>query len=231
MEAAADTDSPEDRFKAIAAVAWNALEIDPQLASEAFLKLPEDNPERIRLIQHYAMRLAEQNHEEAIAWANTLESDLESATAHGQVALTLAESDPLGAANLISESGMVGHDLDVAVVQIIQRWAAKSPSDAAAWVAGFPPGSAREAGIKSIAAQWLQTDARAAFSWYSGLDDTGFRKEAALGMEETLLQQPQSIRDTWLQHADAGIKNELEQQRKKAMEAIGDNIPHPQDSN
>lgn len=228
LEAAAKIKSSEERFKAIAEVAWNALEIDPELASEAFLKLPEGNPERIRLIQHYALRIAEQNHEEAIAWANALESDLESATALSQIALTLADTDPRGAANLISESGMAGREFDVAVVQVVQRWAAKSPPDAAAWVAGFPPGPAREAGIKYIAARWLQSDAPAAFSWFAALDDTGVRKEAALGLEETILQQPQDIRDAWLQHANAGNRSELEQQRKKAVETVGDNIPRPQ---
>jgi hypothetical protein len=131
LEAAAGIESSEGRFKAIAAVEWNTFEMDPDLASEAFLKLPEENPERIRLIQHYAIRLAEQNHEETIVWANALGSDLESATALCQIALTLAETDT------------------------------------------------------------------------------------------------QAIRDAWLQHADAGIESEIEQQREKALETVGDNIPKP----
>jgi len=39
------------------------------------------------------------------------------------------------------------------------------------------------------------------------------------------------FRNAWLQNADAEIRSGLEQQRKKAMETIGDNIPQPQVSN
>jgi hypothetical protein len=95
-------------------------------------------------------------------------------------------------------------------------------------VGSFPPGPARETGIKIIADRWLQADARAAFSWMATLQDAGVRKEAALGLEETILQQSKDIRDTWLQHADDGIRSELEQQHERAVEEVGDNIAPPQ---
>lgn len=227
LKTAADIDSPEAREKAIADVAWNALETDPELACQAFLQLPTGSPEKIRLIQHYAMRLAEQNTDEALAWAGTLESEQEISAAHSQIALTLAEIDPQRAASLLSESGIVSREFDVAVVQVIQRWAAQSAPETAAWVTMFPPGPAREAGIKIIADRWLHADAAAAFSWLATLQDADVRKEAALGMEEAILQQPGDIRDTWLHHADASIRSELEQQREQAIEEVGDNIPPP----
>ncbi|HSH14844.1 MAG TPA: hypothetical protein VLD18_02345, partial [Verrucomicrobiae bacterium] len=142
---------PVDREKAIAEVAWNALETDPELAAEAFLKLPHDSPERLRLIQYHGMRLAESDPEAAIAWADGLESEQETAAAKGVIALTLAETEPLRAANLISESGIAGREFEVAVVQIIQRWAAKDPVEAVAWVASFPASPARQAGIRAVA--------------------------------------------------------------------------------
>jgi hypothetical protein len=231
LKTAADIESPAAREKAIADVAWNALETDPDLAVKAFLQLPTGSPEKIRLIQHYAMRLAEQNPDEALAWAATLESEEEISAAHSQIALALAETDPQRAANLLSESGIVSREFDVTVVQVVQRWAAQSPPETAAWVAMFPPGPAREAGIKIIADRWLQADPQAAFSWLAELKDAGVRKEAALGMEESILQQPGDIRDTWLQHADDSIRSELEQQRERAVEEVGDNIPPPQSWN
>lgn len=224
LKSAVGIESPAAREKAIADVAWNALETDPDLAVEAFLQLPTGSTEKIRLIQHYAMRLAEQNPDEALAWAATLGSEEEISAAHSQIALALAETDPRRAASLLSESGIVSHEFDVTVVQVVQRWAAQSPPDTAAWVARFPSGPAREAGIKIIADRWLQADPQAAFSWLAALQDTGVRKEAALGMEEAILQQPKDIRDTWLQHADDSIRSELEQQRQPAIEEIGDNI-------
>lgn len=227
LEATAAIESSEERFRTIASAAWNALEIDPKLASEAFLQLPENNPERIRLIQHYAMRLAEQNHQEAVEWANSLESDLESSTALSQIALAIAESDPRRAANILSESGMEGREFDVAITQVVQRWAAQSPPDAAGWVSLFPQGAARETGIRMIVEQWLPRDTPTAFAWLEGIKDPQLRKETARAMEGVILQQKQEVRDEWLKHAKPGIQAELDQQRDQAIKDVGDNIPPP----
>lgn len=227
LKTAESIESPAVREKALADVAWSALEIDPELAREAFQQLPADGTEKLRLIQHYAMRLAEHDPDEAIAWAATLGTELEIAQAYGHIALVLAESNPERAANLLSDTGLGGHGFDVVVVQVLQRWAARTPSAAAAWVALFPPGPAREAGIKIVVGKWLQADAQAAFSWLAALQDARVRKEAALGLELAIIQQPRDIRDTWLQHADDGLRSELEQQRPDAIREVGDNIPPP----
>jgi hypothetical protein len=224
LETALAIPATEARTKALAEVAWNAIETDPEAAHLAFQQLPPEHPEKIRLIQHYAMRVAERDPEEAMDWASTLETEQEVATAKSHIALALAETDPRRAANLLSESGIAGRDFDVALVQVIQRWAAKSPPDAAAWVATFPPSAAREAGIKFIAEQWLAGDASAAFRWYDELDGTALRQEAARAMEGVILQQPKETRDAWLQHANDKIRRELDQQREQSIREIGDNI-------
>ena len=217
--------SASDREKAYAEVAWNALEIDPGLAGEAILHLQPNSQEKLRLIRHQAMRLAERNPEEALAWAATVGTEEEVTAAYGQIALVIAETDPRRAADILSESGIIGREFDVAVVQVIQRWAAKSAPDAAAWVSSFPPGAAREAAAGIIAGLWLASDAPASFTWFDSLSDIQMRKETARAMEGIILQQPKEIRDAWLQHADARIQNELEQQREQAMMDVGDNIP------
>ena len=227
LKAAAEIESSATREKAIADVAWSAMDIDLDLACEAFLQLPTGSADKIRLIQHYAMRLAEQNPDEALAWASTLESEQEITAANSQVALVIAESDPRRAANLLSDSSIVSREVDVTVVQVVQRWAAQSPPDAADWVTKFPPGPAREAGMKIIADRWLQVDANAAFSWLAAVQDPSIRKEASLGLEESILQQPQPIREAWLQHADDAILSELAQQREPAIEEVGNNITAP----
>jgi hypothetical protein len=184
LKSAAGIESLATREKAIADVAWNALETDPDLAWEALLQLPADGSEKIRLLQHYAMRLAEQNPDEALAWASTLGTSEEVAAACGQIALIIAETDPQRAANLLSESGIAGRTFDVATIQVIQRWAAQSPSNAAAWVALFPQGAAREAGIKIIAEQWLARDAPAAIAWSDTLHEEGLREEVTRAVKE-----------------------------------------------
>lgn len=225
MALASETRS--DRERELADVAWNALEIDPSLAVEALQQLSPNSPEKIRLIKHQAMRLAEQNPEQALAWAATVGSEEEVAAAFGQIALELAETDPRRAADLLSESGIVGRDFDVAVVQVVQRWAAISPPDAAAWVSSFPPSAARQAAVGIIAGQWLPSDPPASFTWIDSLKDPEMRKETARAMEGVILQQPEEIRDAWLGHADPWIRNELEQQRGQAIKDVGDNIPAP----
>lgn len=225
LQTALRIESSAVREKALADIAWSALETDPDLAHEAFLKLSANSPEKIRLIQHFAMRLAEQNPDEALAWADTLETEQEIAAAKGQIALAIAETDPRRAANLLSESGITGREFDVAVVQVIQRWTAQSPPDAAAWVSSFPPGAAREAGVRVIAGNWLPRDALAAFDWLDTLQDGELRKETARAMEGVILQQPQDIREAWLQRADTRIQSELEQQLEQAVKDVGDNIP------
>ncbi len=225
LQAAMDIESPADRGKALAEVAWNALDIDPELASEAFLQLPKGSDEKLRLIQHYAMRLAEQDPDEAIEWAAGLGFEQEIAAAMGRIALVLAETDPHRAANLLSESGIAGREFDVTAVEVLQRWAAQSPLDAAAWAVLFPPGAAREAGMTMIFERWLPRDAPAAFDWFSSLQDERLRKETARAMEGVILQQPQAIRDAWLQYADAPIRSEIAMQREQAIMDVGNNIP------
>ena len=126
---------------------------------------------------------------------------------------------------LLSESGVSGRDFDVAVVQVIQRWAAKSAPDAAAWVSAFPPGPSRVAGITEISKKWLPSDPSAAFTWMGGLKDEERKAEAARAMQGVLLQQPADVQKKWLEHADVGVRTELERQRAQAILDVGDNIP------
>ena len=225
LEAALKIESPAARERALADLAWNAVETDPKLACEAFLQLPAESTEKIRLIQHYAMRLAEQSPDEALAWAATVGSEREVSAAIAKIALVLADTDPRRAANLLSETGVASREFDVEVVQVLQRWAAQSPPDAAAWTIMFPPGAAREAGIQVISEQWLRRDAQTAFMWLETLQDDGLRKETLRAMEGVILQQPQEIQNEWLKHADAKIQSELEQQREHAIKDVGDNLP------
>ena len=225
LKAASELAVPAARDQAIAEIAWNALETDPDLAREAFQQLPADSVEKIRLIRHFAMRLAEQNLDEALTWAATLGTEKEIAAAHGQIALVISNTEPERAAKLLSDSGVAGREFDVSVVQVVQRWAATSPPDAAAWVALFPPGKFRQAGIQTVVSQWATTDAPATLAWMATLQDEALRKETALAMAQALLQQPPEVRDAWLQHADAGILGEIEQQRDQAVKAAGKQVP------
>jgi hypothetical protein len=208
--------NPEQREQAIARIAWDALELDPDLAREAFQQLAAESEEKIRLIQHFAMTLAEENVDEALKWADALGSEKEIAAARCQIALVLADTDPERAAGLLSESAIAGREFDVAVVQVLQHWAASNPPAAAAWVAMFPPGASREAGIKAVISPWLESDVPAVFSWIGKLGDETLRAEASAAMAGLLMEQTDAVRAGWLRHASPGIRAAIEQTMKEA---------------
>jgi hypothetical protein len=210
LENADRLDPTAGRERALAKVAWDSLELDPDLARDAIDRLAPDGAEKIRLIQHLAMRTAEGNPDEALQWAATLDSEPERAAAYGHIALVISATDPARAANLLSESGIEGRAFDVVVVQVLGRWAAQSPPDAAAWVAMFPPGKSREAGIGSVVSTWVQSDAAAAFSWMGALQDPALREESSKAMAEALLRQPEEIRQKSLETATPELRRELE---------------------
>jgi hypothetical protein len=209
---------PEQRDKLLVQAAWNAMELDPELAREAFESLMIESPDRIALIQHFAMRMADADPEEALKWAATLESEREAAAARVRIALVLADEDPSRAANLLSEYGLANREFEVALVQVLQRWSNKSPQDAAAWVAVFPPGEFRKAGVETVASGWLRSDPEAAFAWLTSLSDEAIRMEAGDAFAKSFLQQPPETREAWLGHADPQIREKLAHALRQAGE-------------
>lgn len=210
LKTAENIESPEQRNKALEEVIWNSLELAPELAQEGFRKLAPGSEEKKRLIQHFAMRQAEDALPDAISWASTLDTDLEKSLAFDSIALVLAESDPLRAAQMLSESGVAGRDFDVAVVQVVQRWAAISAADAAAWVVLFEPGEARRAGLKEVVAVWSRANPEGTLSWMDSLQDPAIHQEAVSGMAQTILELPEDGRHDLLQFATPEIRSSFE---------------------
>ncbi|MDP3849877.1 MAG: hypothetical protein Q8Q59_05180 [Luteolibacter sp.] len=209
-EAAARAEKIEEiraREKALAEVAWNALELDPEFAMEMFERLSADGPERILLIQHFAMRMANEDPDAALEWAEVLGTERETAAAQARIALVIADSDPRRAANLLSESGISSREFDVAIVQVLQSWAGQNAPEAAAWVVMFPPGGFRKAGVEAVVTEWAQSDAPAAFSWLAGLNDVAVRNEATHAMAAAWRQQEPELQESWLRAADARTRD------------------------
>lgn len=202
LQRADSLSSKEEREKALSQVAWDTLETDPDVCLKAYSKLAVDGAERIRLIQHFAMRRAEENPDEAMKWAESLGSEKEIATAKCQIALVLAEDNPLKAAGMLSESGIEGREFDVALVQVVQRWAGNSPAEAADWVVNFNPGEARTASIREIVSRWIEQDPAAVFSWKSGLTDPAIQQEITAALVEAAANEPGDSKPKWLDAAD-----------------------------
>lgn len=205
-----------DSTEALIAVIENAEATDMTAAKNAFAQLPAASAERTRMISHLAMRLAESDPADATRWADSLESDQDQSLAYGKIALILSATDPQAAAKMLSDSGVGGRDFDVAVVQVVQRWAAKSPTEAAAWVAQFDPGEARSASLQAIATTWLDQDRPAAFAWIQGISDPALRAEAITGAAESILILPDSQHAAALQDASPELRERFEKLKAAA---------------
>lgn len=201
---------PAAREKALSQVAWNALGQNEEIAREAFAKLAPDGPERIALVQHFAMRMADENVDAALEWSATLATEKEIASARARIATVLAATDPARAANLLSESGLASREFDVAIVQVLRQWAGQSAPDAAAWVAVFPEGGFRKAGVEAVISQWTASDPQGAVTWLSSLSDDGLRAEATAALGKALRKQTTETREAWLKAADAPTRTALE---------------------
>lgn len=216
MKRAVAIQSLQEREQALQEIVWNAIEIDPDLAQEAFLQMTPGSEEKNQLIQHFAMTLAGENHEAAMQWAAGLKNDQEKALALNSIALVLSENDPAKAAQILSDSGVAGRDLDVAVVQVIQRWADISPTDAATWVQLFDSGEARQAGLKAIISTWIRVDPLGTMNWISSLQRPEIYQDATLGMAETIFGLPKSEQEEMLQIAAPEVRAHFEKLKSSA---------------
>ena len=217
MKRAVAIQSLQEREQALQEIVWNAIEIDPDLAQEAFLQMTPGSEEKNQLIQHFAMTLAGENHEAAMQWASGLKNDQEKALALNSIALVLSENDPAKAAQILSDSGVAGRDLDVAVVQVIQRWADISPTDAATWVQLFDSGEARQAGLKAIISTWIRVDPLGTMNWISSLQRPEIYQDATLGMAETIFGLPKSEQEEMLQIAAPEVRAHFEKLKSSAV--------------
>lgn len=212
------------RDKALAETAWNSIGIDPNIIAKAIEQISTDSAEKIPLIELYALQLAEQNPDEALAWAAKLGSEQEIATAKEQIILALADSDPQRAATLIPSPGAAGRELDGTALHILQSLTAKTPAAAAAWVSRFPPGDARKVALKALVTDWTQIDSQAAFAWLTSLAHQPIQDEATQAIIETFAEQTPEIREQWLQQADPAIRSELERQPDPSEEPADPSI-------
>ena len=217
MKRAVAIQSLQEREQALQEIVWNAIEIDPDLAQEAFLQMTPGSEEKNQLIQHFAMTLAGENHEAAMQWASGLKNDQEKALALNSIALVLSENDPAKAAQILSDSGVAGRDLDVAVVQVIQRWADISPTDAATWVQLFDSGEARQAGLKAIISTWIRVDPLGTMNWISSLQRPEIYQDATFGMAETIFDLPKSEQEEMLKMAAPEVRVHFEKLKSSAV--------------
>ena len=210
LEQAAVEQDLAAREKILESVAWDAIDVDPALSREAFAALTPDSASSRRLVGHFAMRLADESPEKAIAWARELEQEEERSDAFGRIAVVISDTEPAAAATLVAEEMTAGPPRDRAVVQVIQRWSQAAPAEAAAWIADFPQGAARSAGLKVAAAGWIEIDPAALAAWVEAREPGPVRTEAILAVAEALRPSPEKQSDRLGHFHDPEVRKQVE---------------------
>ena len=219
LEAAKRLETPEERDKALTEVGRNALESAPDIVAEAIRELPLGSPEAAELIQACVANLMKRSPDEASAWADSLKDDSLKRQAREEIAVLLVESEPERAIQMLANSNETTGEIGPALEQVLQVWTGRAPKDAAVWASRLPAGESRNAGIKTVVSQWVQTDPAASTSWVKSLSDPKLRQGAVRGMAESLQGLPPFIRDSMLEPADPGIRSEIEGQIQELQPA------------
>ncbi|WP_035601010.1 hypothetical protein [Haloferula sp. BvORR071] len=173
------------REKALEQVAWDGIDVDPELARRAYKELAPDSPVKRKLSAHFAMRLAESDPDAAIEWASGLEAG-ERTESLGRIAVVISAKDPERGAKLAAEQVTAGPVQDRAVVQVLQRWSQEDPVAATEWAGDFPAGAARSAGLKFSLGGWLEHDPVAAAAWVTARGSEELRLECLTAAAESL---------------------------------------------
>jgi hypothetical protein len=211
FEDALATPDAAARQKSLEQVAWDGIDVDPELARRAFEKLAPDSEARRKLSAHFAMRLAESNPDEAIEWAQALPEEGERGEALGRIAVVISAKDPERAGNLIAGQMAAGATRDRAVVQVLQRWSQADPGAAAEWAGDFSAGEARSAGLKVALAAWLEKDAPAAATWIGARGEESLRADCLLAVAESLRGAAAELRTQRLAaFSDAEFRRKVE---------------------
>lgn len=196
--------------RALAELAWELIDEDPGLAEKAIKLLPADHPDRLRLLQHFALRLAESDPGAACAWASALESDDDRSLVCGRIAVVIAEKDPEKAAEVLSETGLAGRDFEVSVVEVLQRWSAVDAVASMRWVVQFPAGRLREESLRTVMGRWLETDAPAAVTWLESIGDPSLKPEAERAIGEAMKGMDSESREKAMENLGPAVRARIE---------------------
>jgi hypothetical protein len=189
FQAAGSEPDAAAREKAYEVIAWEGIDLDPDLAREAFAQLEPGGEAARRLVAHFAMRLADQDPAAALEWAAGLEQAEEKEDALARIAVVISDKDPLKAAGML-DALTEGRQRDLAAVQVAQRWVRQAPAAAAEWVAGLSSDAARTDGLREVATAWLASDAAGYAVWAMGREEESMIAASASAAAAALRNLP-----------------------------------------
>lgn len=190
LDSALRDPDPASRQRTLEQLAWDAIDVDPDLAREAFGALEPDSEASRKLVAHFAMRLADEDPEKAIAWAQDLENPTERTEAFGSIAVVIAAKDPERGAALLMAEMPEGRSRDKAAVLVARRWAQAAPEAAANWITALPDGPARRSGLQAVFAHWLALDTAGVAGWIESHPEKAVQTTAMTELALSLKKEP-----------------------------------------
>jgi hypothetical protein len=200
LEFATSLESASDRSQAVRQAFEQMAALSPQEAARTMEAM--DNPkDRQQALVALAEAWSQRDPDAALRWAESLSGE-EQTAALAKLLPEQARNDPASAAarlkSLLSNPGSnTGAVMQSATGELAREWAGRSPLDAAAWVAGLPPGSAAESGAGALVENWSSHNPSAAADWISDLPDGGVKDAAIQPLVESIRQNDPETAFSW----------------------------------
>lgn len=156
-----------DKEAARISLAYEACRTEPLLALQLVIG-SAPGPDRDGLLVHAVSQWAGADSRAAWEWASRVPDASLRDQLLASVAVASAEQDAEAAAGLVAGSLPAGPEQQRAAVAVAQRWARKSPRDAASWAVRFPD-SVRAYAVQNVVTVWTDQDSEAATAWLQQL--------------------------------------------------------------
>ncbi len=167
----------ESRGTAFSGIAYTWRQQDPKAAFDYFAK-HELMTEGGYMVNQALRNWTQSDAKEALAWANTLPDGKLKDRALSTVIVSMADSDPRGAAKMLPTLSASARD--DAAGNLAARWATNDPNAAAQWAASLPEGDSRSKATRNIVATWADRDLAKTAAWVEKLP-AGISRDSAVG--------------------------------------------------
>jgi len=181
----------------------------PQDAAR-FAELQMDPFLREAALRTVAQRWAQIDRDAAAHWALSLGDAAERDAVIDAVALSMGDSDPRAALDLLMRR-VADERADSTRVGVISSWASRDFAAAQSWTEAQPPSAARDDIVLRLAFMRAQADPAAAMQLASRMlgDETARREAFASIIRPWIARDPDAAR-AWFSSTDAGTRSRIE---------------------
>ena len=170
---------------AVLSLSYEIARTQPMAALDLASSLPP-SLDRDNLLVHAISQWASSDSYGATAWAQRISDLILQQKLLGAVAVAVSDQNAVAAATLAAKSLGTGIEQDRAVVAIVQRWAERSPAEAASWLAQFPDTPARDAAAQNLVFLWTLQDKDAPRNWLQQLPQGSLRTVGLMAYSQAM---------------------------------------------